>query len=282
MRFQGKVGFTFSADVEARKIGNMKTKSKVTLQKFDIVSWPDAANVPKLLGPFEHSVVQPETDYVFTTTASKEHFSWVSLPNVSPYVVKAIRTNEDGSFYSHKGFSWRQMKAALQKNIEERRYVRGASTVSMQLVKNIFFSHEKTIARKLQEALLTFAMEQVVEVPKDRIMEIYLNIIEWGPNVYGIQAAARHYFGVHPRDLSLEQSTFLVTVIPGPRKYHHYYRHGISDKWWDRMQRIMRVMVEREHITQEEYNDATLERPPMNHGRQLKPISRALPRIPID
>lgn len=279
--FEGKVGFTFSADIDARKIGEMKTESEVTLKSFDITKFNEETDVRKLLDGFTHTVIQPETDYEFTVFTSRESHRWTSLENVSPYLAKAITTNEDGSFYKHKGFSWYQVKKTIEKNLKERRFVRGASTVSMQLIKNVFLSSEKTISRKLQEVFLTYAMEEVVEVPKDRILEIYLNIIEWGPHTYGIRGAARHYFGKRPKELSLAESVFLISIIPGPRKYHKYYKSGgISDAWWDRMKRLLGSMLDRNKITQEEYDDAIKARPPFFYGDGFKPLG-PVPKIPI-
>ncbi|MEL6178978.1 MAG: biosynthetic peptidoglycan transglycosylase, partial [Myxococcota bacterium] len=273
MRFRGSVGFTFTADIDAKRIRRMKTTSDITLDRFDIVRYNAHANPRRLLRTFEHSTVQPITDYRYTISEDGPY--WTPLNRVSPYVVKAIRTNEDGSFYSHKGFHWGSVRHAIEQNIRNRRYVRGASTVSMQLVKNIFLSTEKTIARKLQEALLTFAMEQAEDIPKNRIMEVYLNVIEWGPHVYGIRAAAWHYFRKRPRALKLDEAVFLISILPGPRKYHAFYERGyIGNGWWNRMQRLMEIMVDRRHITEEEYEKAIEKRPWFRrHGPDTPPVA---------
>lgn len=262
MEFRGKVGFTFSVDVDPTQVAEMETNSTVQLPGFDIVKYNADTDVRVLLEgrTHLHTAVQPETDYRFET--SPEHPRWTKLGAVSPFVVKALRTNEDGSFYSHGGFSWFQVKHSIERNLRDGRYVRGASTISMQLVKNVFLSHQKTAARKLQEALLTFAMEQVVQVPKERILEWYLNIVEWGPGVYGIRKAAYHYFGKHPSRLNVGESVWLISILPGPRKFHaHYARGGISDGWWDRMRRLIKVMHGRGHIDAAQYAQAVAQRP---------------------
>ena len=272
MTFAGTVGFSISTDVDARRIRHMTTESEFDLKGFDIVAYNDHANPRRLLGTFKHTKTQPVTDYRFSI--SEDGPMWTKLTSVSPYVVKAIRTNEDGSFYSHKGFHWASVRHSIEQNIRQRRYVRGASTVSMQLVKNIFLSSEKTMARKLQEALLTWAMEVAEDIPKNRIMEVYLNVIEWGPHVYGIRAAAWHYFRKRPRTLSLGESVFLISILPGPRKYHAYYEKGyIGNGWWSRMQRLMEIMVDRRHITEEEYEEAIEKRPWFRrHGPDTPPV----------
>ena len=99
--------------------------------------------------------------------------------------------------------------------------VRGASTLTQQLAKNLFLSRERTFARKVREALFTVALE--ASLPKARLMEIYLNIIEWGPGIHGLGEASRHYFGVNARNLSVQQAAFLATIIPNPVKYHAMY-----------------------------------------------------------
>ncbi len=260
MKMVGTVGWTFSARINPVNISEMRTESNVRLKGFDIVDYNEHTDVRKLNRSFVHTVTQPETGYKFRIRADSP--AWVRLGRISPFVVKALRTNEDGSFFSHKGFSWMQIRATLEQNIKARRVVRGASTVSMQLVKNVFLSHERTMARKLQEAMLTFAMEQVERIPKRRILEIYLNIVEWGPNVYGVRKAARHYFNRPPWGLRLGESVFLISILPGPRKFHRYKERGwISDQWWARMQRLIGVMLDRNHITEEQHDEAIEDRP---------------------
>lgn len=273
MRFQGELGFRLEADIDTRDISGMKTDGDLDIKSLRVAQYDPRADVRGLTGPFHHEVTQPETGYVFSIDASPEvDGRWVPLSRVSPYVAKGVFTNEDGSFYKHKGFSWLQVKSSVEDNLEAGRFRRGASTLSMQVIKNLFLTSEKTLARKFQEAVLTFCMEQVEQTPKDRILEIYLNIIEWAPGVYGVRGAAQHYFGVHPADLSLAEAVYLITIIPGPRKYHsHYARGEISDAWWDRMQRLMKIMLERGHITQEEYDQGVARRPTFWKGSGMRP-----------
>jgi hypothetical protein len=287
MTFRGGVGFVFTADIDPTQIAKMETDAQVQLPDFDIVQFNHTTDVRVLL-PDEihvHTVVQPDTDYVYSVSPTDPH--WTRLAVVSPFVVKALRTNEDGSFYTHEGFSWFQVKSSIERNLRERSYVRGASTISMQLVKNVFLSHEKTAARKLQEALLTFAMEQVVRVPKTRILEWYLNIVEWGPGIYGIKRASYHYFGKSPSRLNVAEAVWLVSILPGPRRYHGYYARGaISDGWWDRMRRLIKIMHSRGHITRPQYEAAIAVRPAFcKHGNcpdnnALIPVAVPLPVPP--
>ncbi len=131
----------------------------------------------------------------------------------------AVLTSEDPSFFRHKGFINEAFKQSIVSNIKTKKFTRGASTVSMQLVKNVFLTREKTLSRKLEEILLVYVLENNRIVSKERMFEVYLNIIEWGPNVYGVGEAARFYFQKHPSELSLKESLFLASIIPRPKKF---------------------------------------------------------------
>jgi hypothetical protein len=148
-----------------------------------------------------------------------------------PYVLRrAVLLSEDISFYSHRGFDFE----AIQKNLftpKEHGPVRGGSTLSQQLAKNLFLTREKTFARKVREALYTLALEG--SLSKDRMLEIYFNIIEWGPNIYGLGEASWHYFGRAPAELSVKQAVFLATIIPGPLRYHGYCSRGAVTPLWE-------------------------------------------------
>lgn len=139
---------------------------------------------------------------------------WVPLADISPLLVRAVLMGEDAGFYGHNGFDAHEMKQALKRNWEEGRTVRGASTITQQLAKNLFLSTERTYARKLKEALLTTRLEKTLS--KSRILEIYLNVIEWGDGVYGAQAAASDVFGKSARWLDAAEAATLAAMIPSP------------------------------------------------------------------
>jgi monofunctional biosynthetic peptidoglycan transglycosylase len=143
---------------------------------------------------------------------------WVSLDDVSERIVQAVVMGEDASFYSHHGFDFYEIKESIRKNIERGRFARGASTITQQLAKNLFLSTERSLSRKLKEAILTYRLEQ--DLSKDRILEIYLNVIEWGESIYGVEAAARIYFGKRASQLDAAESALLAAMIPNPRRLH--------------------------------------------------------------
>jgi len=141
--------------------------------------------------------------------------------------VRAVTASEDAGFFGHRGFDFREIANA----IADRSRVRGASTISQQVSKNLFLSPERTLARKVREALGTVALE--ASLSKGRLLEIYLNIAEWGPGVYGVGEAARFWFGKDARELTPRESAFLATVIPSPRRFHaRLHRSGITP-WWN-------------------------------------------------
>jgi membrane peptidoglycan carboxypeptidase len=132
-------------------------------------------------------------------------------------------TAEDGGFYQHRGFLPDAFRESMITNIKERRFARGGSTISMQLVKNVFLNRNKTIARKLEEALIVWLIENQGITSKDRMFEVYLNIIEWGPLVYGANEAARFYFNKDASRLTLSEALFMASIIPRPKGFRYAF-----------------------------------------------------------
>jgi monofunctional biosynthetic peptidoglycan transglycosylase len=142
---------------------------------------------------------------------------WVPYERVSNHLKRAVVAAEDAKFSEHEGFDWEGIQKALEKNQKKGKIVAGGSTISQQLAKNLFLSASKTPWRKAQEAVITLMLEAVMD--KRRILEIYLNVVEWGSGVFGAEAAARHYYGVSAAQLSAEQSARLAVLLPNPRKF---------------------------------------------------------------
>jgi len=145
------------------------------------------------------------------------------LNRISDYLVKSVLQSEDPSFMLHRGFLPESFRESVIKNYKERRFARGGSTISMQLVKNVFLSRDKTVSRKAEEALIVFLIENLRLVPKERMLEVYLNVIEWGPNIYGIGEASRFYFNKTPGELNLQESIFLAGIIPRPKAFKYQF-----------------------------------------------------------
>jgi monofunctional glycosyltransferase len=142
---------------------------------------------------------------------------WVPYNRISNNLKRAVLAAEDDKFADHDGFDWDGIKKAIEKNEKRGKVVAGGSTISQQLAKNLFLSGERSVIRKGQEATITVMMEHIMD--KERILEIYLNVIEWGDGVYGAEAAARHYYGISAAQLSTAQAAKLAAMVPRPRFY---------------------------------------------------------------
>lgn len=170
------------------------------------------------------------------THASLNH-QWLPYNRISIQLKRAVVTTEDDRFLQHHGFDWEGMQTALEKNLKRGRIVAGGSTISQQLAKNLFLSRSRTPWRKAQEAYITLLLEGFMD--KRRILEIYLNSIEWGEQVFGAEAAARYYFGVSASVLTPGQAAQLAAIIPNPA---YYDRHRQTDYLEDRMAYIVASM----------------------------------------
>lgn len=149
----------------------------------------------------------------------KKHITkrWVPLSQVSPALLKAVLIGEDDKFYQHEGFDFDALEQAMEKNMKAGRFKAGASTISQQLTKNLFLSPEKSLTRKFKEAILTWRLERALS--KRRILELYVNVAEWGDGIFGVEAAARHYFGKPASQLSTMEAARLAAVLPNPIRF---------------------------------------------------------------
>ncbi|MDI6745435.1 MAG: monofunctional biosynthetic peptidoglycan transglycosylase [Thermodesulfovibrionales bacterium] len=166
---------------------------------------------------------------------------WVSLSQVSPYLIKAVLIAEDDKFWSHEGFDYEAMQKAMGKDIKAGKFKAGGSTISQQLAKNLYLSPSKNPMRKIEEAVITWRMEKVLS--KKRILELYLNVAEWGDvGIFGIEAAAGHYYGKSASSLTAEESARLASVLPNPRRYNLL---GDSKYVVNRSNLIYNIMIKR-------------------------------------
>ena len=153
---------------------------------------------------------------------AKLHYAWVPYARISPYLKRAVIAAEDAKFFQHDGFDWHGIRKAYEKNLREGEIVSGGSTISQQLAKNLFLSGDRTWWRKAQEAVITVMIELIMD--KRRILELYLNVIEWGEAVFGAEAAARYHYGIAAAELAPAQAARLAAIVPSPRRYgpgHH-------------------------------------------------------------
>jgi monofunctional biosynthetic peptidoglycan transglycosylase len=180
------------------------------------------------------AIVRLRGDFIFSSDegagphrpidVSPASADFIALRDVPPLFVRTLLLAEDAGFYGHRGIDLRELPTALLTNWSRGGAARGASTITQQLAKNLFLSRDKQLGRKLEELVITFLLESALS--KDRILEIYLNIIEWGADLRGLRPAADTYFGREPRALTPAEMAFLVAIIPGPIKYQSSFAHG--------------------------------------------------------
>lgn len=195
---------------------------------------------------------------------------WAPLSRISPYAVKAVIIAEDDKFWSHEGFDFGAIQKAIEKDLQKRRFKAGGSTISQQLVKNLYLTPAKNPVRKLKEALLTWRIER--NLSKRRIIELYLNVAEWGEGIFGIEAAARHYFGKGADALTAREAAALAVVLPSPLRYHPVEGGRYVES---RTEAVYRIMVRR-GIVIPEYEEMLNEppgngTPPQSTGDAAKP-----------
>jgi hypothetical protein len=213
----------------------------------------------RLKEEFTHHVeVEKDRWIKFEIGPSNDKF--VPLADISPHLINSVMSTEDSNFRFHKGFIPSEFRTALITNLKTRRFRQGASSITMQLVKNVLLYREKTLARKLQELFLTYVVENTLK--KDRIMEIYLNAIEYGPGIFGIGPAAEAYFGKVPSKLTPNEAAFFSSILPSPRPSYQQY---CQNKLWSgnetRIRTYLKIMNQRNRLTKEELDEALAQEP---------------------
>lgn len=190
---------------------------------------------------------------------------WTPSESIPAVMEWAVIVSEDANFYHHEGIDVKAIKEALKYDLEKKRFARGASTITQQTAKNLFLSREKSVTRKLKEIYLAKRMEQVLT--KGRILELYLNIVELGPMVYGIDHGARYYFDKTASSLTPRECAFLAAMLPGPQKIYNPYRH--LDRVLKRSDMVLRLLRQKGILSEATYRQALAETPNIN-GMQKK------------
>ncbi|HVP14365.1 MAG TPA: biosynthetic peptidoglycan transglycosylase, partial [Terriglobales bacterium] len=184
-------------------------------------------------------------DRVVTRELSPANPFFRPLDGIDSILVHAVLANEDGGFYHHRGFNTEAIKLAIAADVRAGAWRRGAGTVTMQLARNLWLGHERTLSRKAQEVVLAWALEHLADIPKRRLLEIYLNIVEWGPDVQGAAEAARYYFAQDPAHVGVDEALFLATVLPAPTRWRTRFAPDGTLRGFERAQMhfIGRAMV---------------------------------------
>jgi transglycosylase-like protein len=252
-KMRGVFDTDIHVDIDWNDLDATQLDGHIGIKHCRVVDEP--ADSPKRLKEeFEHYVEVDEGEWLsFDVGPSNDEF--VPLDQISPYLIKSIMSTEDSAFYQHHGFITSEFRTALVNNLKAGKFVQGASSITMQMVKNVLLFREKTLARKLQELFLTWHVENTLT--KDRILEIYLNVIEYGPGLYGIGPAASHFFGKKPADLNPVEAAFFSTILPAPKERYKQYCAGTLTKWTTgKIDRILQIMRKRDRLTEAEYDTA--------------------------
>ena len=257
-----------SASLEARFRGRLADPSSfVVSQRLDFT--PPRRLLPaieRLQGAFTHAVVSSDGSRR-TIAVSPDSPDFVALADVPPLFVRTLLLGEDSGFFGHSGVDLSELPSAILTNWARGGAARGASTISQQLAKNLFLSRDKSVGRKLQELSLALLLEG--GLAKGRILEIYLNVIEWGPGLYGLRPASRRYFGCQPRELTPAQMALLVALVPGPAKYQRSLASGRpSAGFRPLVDGLLAKLRSVDLLTEDEYEAARADELPVNTGAE--------------
>lgn len=264
MEAEGVFDYRLKFEYNKSKPNNVVFDSQMDKEGLKIIKYGEA-DLAKLNGTFVYRAIiddRPQRPIL----VGNANPNYAPLQTITPYLRKAVLTTEDPSFFSHKGFINEAFKQSIVKNIKTKKFTRGASTISMQLIKNVFLTREKTLSRKLEEILLVYILENNRIVSKERMLEVYFNIIEWGPNIYGIGEASHFYFEKNPSQLSLNECLFLANIIPSPRKFMYQFNSDANLKPYaaSRDRNVRNIMLRRGVIAAQ---DTIYELPIMVTGR---------------
>jgi len=182
-------------------------------------------------------------------------YRWSPLEEINRDLIYTVVMGEDASYFEHRGINYDALVNAFAENIKRRKFVYGASTISQQVVKNLFLYSSKTFIRKLKELMITRRMEDGFS--KNQILEIYLNIAEFGPDIFGVHRASAYYFKKKPRQINAAEGAFLALMLPSPKKYHHsiFRNKYLSRRHRKKIRRILKDMLYKELISPEQYQD---------------------------
>lgn len=221
IRVKGNLSWHLDFFVDLSMPDSLKFATSLNRHQFSVLSYGNA-DLTKINEPFLYTVYDRDIP-LRTFMVGPENPEFRTLDKISMYLQMAVLTSEDGSFFQHRGFLPDAFRESIITNIKKRRFARGGSTISMQLMKNVFLSRNKTVARKLEEAMIVWLIENQELCTKERMYEVYLNIIEWGPMIYGANEASRFYFSKEASKLTLAEAIFMASIIPRPKWFKYSF-----------------------------------------------------------
>ncbi|MBI5525955.1 MAG: transglycosylase domain-containing protein [Deltaproteobacteria bacterium] len=236
-----------------------------------------SARLDRLNGQFGYTFAngRGEPVRVWVGDGNPDYVPFAGIPR---HVYGAVVVSEDAGFFGHKGIEFKEIESAIEDNLgSDRPYLRGGSTITQQVAKNLFLKREKNVVRKVKEAVL--AMEIEATVSKERILEIYLNGIEWGPGLFGIQAAARMYFGKTVDKIEPHEAAYLATIIPNPSRYYSYFiKNELKDEWYTRIDDLIHRMNFFGYLSVDDFFNYSQKRIVFDRYRpDLPPVPEPLP-----
>ncbi len=250
LKATGKLHYFMNFQVDLAQPDSLVFESRLRATDLKIDAY-GADDYRKLNGSFYYEVFE-RGRLKAAFTVGNDNPDFVPFEEISPFVRAAVMTSEDGSFFYHNGFNEEAFRQSIITNIREKRFARGGSTITMQLVKNVFLTRNKTIARKIEEALIVWLIENRNLVSKQRMYEVYLNLIEWGPGIYGINQASHFYFSKKPAALNLQEAIYLASIVPHPKWYKYTFEtNGVPKPFFGNyFHRMEQLMVRKQFIAE--------------------------------
>ena len=250
----GTLEYSLDFHLDSAEPDSVIFNSEMKKSRFHLTNY-GVGKLAKIRGAFLHSVY--ENDKLFRVfEVGPENPNFTEIDSISPLFQSAVLTSEDGNFYHHQGFNEEAFRQSIATNYKAGRFQRGGSTISMQLVKNVYLTRKKTVARKAEEALIVWLLENNRVVSKSRMFEVYLNIIELGPGIYGIAEASEFYFAKKPSQLDLAESIFLANLLPHPKWYRSSFdsEGHLKPHLADYYRLVSNFMLKKNLITQEQFD----------------------------
>ena len=255
IKLGGKLGFGGNLEIDFANLDKTKLKFKPKLRRLKVKSYNEMIDFDALKGSFDTRFEMPDGE-IFTRVAGPETERWVELDEMPKLLPLAVISQEDGGFYKHHGISQFHLRGSLVSNLKKGRFVRGGSTLTMQLIKNLYLHRKKTLSRKLEELCLAWFIEK--KLSKDELITLYLNIVEFGTDIFGIKEAAKHYFNKAPIDLRPEEISALTRLLPGPRLYGPFFeKKKLSRAYTSRVNRLLKLLQKRKHLKSDEWSPIT-------------------------
>lgn len=253
---RGRFGMKAKLAIDRTKLDETVLDVDLDIRGLKVTAINDRIDFDALRSVFETRFEMPPEEgedegEILVRETGPESERWVPFEQIPPLLPLTVTTQEDGGFYKHGGVSLFHLRGSLIRNLERGRFARGGSTISMQLARNLFLNRRKTLARKLEEVILTWLLEQ--EFTKDELMTLYLNVVEFGPDIFGIGEAAAHYFQKPPLALTAPEIAWIVRLLPNPRgQYEMFEDKKLTRQMTASINRLLRRLVVREHMAEED------------------------------